>query len=32
MTLGSSGIFSLQAPDNQVSKKYQEIAKIIRSI
>jgi MinD-like ATPase involved in chromosome partitioning or flagellar assembly len=32
MTLGSSGIFSLQTPDNLVSKKYQEIAKIIRSI
>jgi MinD-like ATPase involved in chromosome partitioning or flagellar assembly len=32
MTLGSSGIFSLQLPDNQVSKKYQEVAKLIRSI
>lgn len=32
MTLGSSGIFSLQHPDNIIAKKYQEVAKIIRSI
>jgi MinD-like ATPase involved in chromosome partitioning or flagellar assembly len=32
MTLGSSGIFSLQLPENQVSRKYQEVAKVIGSI
>jgi septum site-determining protein MinD len=32
MTLGSSGIFSLQNPDSIISKKYQEVAKIIRSL